>query len=112
MVLGGSIPVRVYVLRKVVDEAFSVKPCDLEFGFPSTPCDPEQSGRADLRKAAGKMCGAVRVVVEGARGGELAVRGALMSEFPQTLNCLTGFKVPFSVFFSSRNCCVSSEPSR
>lgn len=58
--LSGSIPVRIYVIRKVVDKAFSAKTCDFEFSFHSTPCDPEQSRLADLWKVAGKMC---RVVV-------------------------------------------------
>lgn len=77
--LSGSVPVRVCVIRKVVDKAFSVKTCDFEFGFPSTPCDPEQSGLADLWKAAGKTHGAVRaMVVKGARAVELVVRSLLV----------------------------------
>lgn len=73
--LSGSIPVRVYVIRKVVDKAFSAKTCDFEFGFHSTPCDPEQSRLADLWQVAGKMCGVV--VVKGVRVGWLVGRGAL-----------------------------------
>lgn len=77
--LNGSVPVRVCVIRKVVDKAFSVKTCNFEFGFPSTPCDPEQAGLADLWKAASKTRGAVQaVVVKGARAVELVVRGPLV----------------------------------
>lgn len=104
--LSGRIPVRVYVIRKVVDKAFSVKTCDIEFGFASTSCDPEQARLADLGKAAGKMRGVVRVVVVmGARTGEPAVCAALItclnSERP--VIALLFFKVPCFMFFSSQN---------
>lgn len=57
--LSGSFPVRVYVIRKVVDKAFSVKTCDFEFGF---PFDPEPSKPAKFQKASGKMHGTMWVV--------------------------------------------------
>lgn len=57
--LSGSYPVRVYIIRRVVDKAFSVKSYDFEFGFPFYP---EPSKPAEFRKASGKMRGTVWVV--------------------------------------------------
>ena len=105
--LSGSIPVRVYAIRKVVDKAFPVKTCDFEFGFPSTPCDPEQARVAHLWKAAGKMRGVVWVVVvKGARAGELAVNGMLIIclNSQRSVIALLVFKVPCFMFFFSQNC--------
>lgn len=112
--LSGSIPVRVYVIRKVVDKVFSVKTCDFECGFPSTPGDPEQSRLADLWKAAGKMRGVVRVVmVKGARAGELVVRGALIIRLnsQRPLIALLVLRSHFPCF-SPVKTALSNEPSR
>lgn len=63
--LSGGFPVRVYVIRKVVDKAFSMKTDDFEFGF---PFDPEPSKPARFWKASGKVRGTMWVVeVKGVR---------------------------------------------
>lgn len=56
---SGSFPVRVYVIREVVDKAFSVKTYDFEFGF---PFDPELSKPAKFWKASGKVHRTMQVV--------------------------------------------------
>ena len=110
--LGGSVPVWVHAVVKVVDKAFSVKSCDLEFDFPSARCDPAQSRLAELWKAAGKTRGVVQgVVVEGARAGELALRGALVIRIVRDLWLHYWFKVPSHTFFSSQRCSLSNGAS-
>lgn len=101
--LSGSFPVSVYVIRKVVDKAFSVKTCDFEFGFPfwSRPNQTCPVSEGIWKDASDHVGGWDK----GSEGQELVVPGRLIT-CPNSQRCvivLLHFEILCFMIFPGQN---------